>query len=191
LGAKDQGVYFCNTDAAEDDEEEAWHPGRIRDVRPFVRCLLPGPGAGGGRGARSQALSLRPEHDQVLDRAAGAGTHDPVGIAGVELGDIPGTQHEVLVAECEPQPPVQDAQPFPAVVGDLPGPRWWLLDGGQDTLVGVQAPDVPGQRQHRLVVAETLERGGAGLDGGRGAGGRTTLERERTLSLFAEVSGVL
>jgi len=68
-------------------------------------------------GVRSQAFSLWSEHDQVFDRSVRSGVRDPVSGAGVELNDFPGGEDEVMFVERQPQPSIENAQPFISLVG--------------------------------------------------------------------------
>ena len=58
-------------------------------------------------------LAEKAEHlDQAFPRAA-----EPVRHPGVELGRLPRAELDVLIAEHEPEPAVQDVEPLVALVG--------------------------------------------------------------------------
>lgn len=82
------------------------------------------------------SLSLRTEQAEQLDGLR-AGSVEPMRQAGVELGCLARLQHEVVLAEHEPQPAAQDVQPLIALmhlqVGFLPG-----ASRGDDKLLRLQ-----------------------------------------------------
>lgn len=71
---------------------------------------------------------------------------EPVRYVGVELGDLAGAEHPVLVAEDEAHVAGEDVDPFVAVVR----PRLRVdFAGGDDDLSGLEGVELPGQRYHR------------------------------------------
>ena len=94
------------------------------------------------------ALALPAEQAEELDGLA-PDAAEPVRYAGVELGRLAGREHQILLAEHEPQPPVQDVEPFVALVdlglgflGALTGGTpWALAKGSSSSRFGRRRPD--------------------------------------------------
>ena len=66
--------------------------------------------------AHLHALAGPPEEAQHLGRRL-TGAAEPVRHPGVELGDLPDAEHQVLVAEDQSHPAGQDVEPLVAVMG--------------------------------------------------------------------------
>jgi hypothetical protein len=62
------------------------------------------------------ALALGAEERQIL-HGVRAGVTEPVWYPSVELGRLAGSQHEVVLAEYEPEPPAEDVEPLVTFVG--------------------------------------------------------------------------
>jgi hypothetical protein len=120
---------------------------------------LPGPGA------EVRAFALPAEQAEELDWLAVGGA-EPVRHAGIELGRFAGCEHHVLVTEDHPQPPVEDIEPFVALMG----PRIGFVPvaaGRDDELVGLDAARSAGQRQHGHTVPGDGPKVDARISGGR------------------------
>jgi hypothetical protein len=61
------------------------------------------------------ALALRAEEAEDLGRLL-AGAAEPVGHAGIELRDLAGAEHEIVLVEDQSHPPRQHVQPLVSVV---------------------------------------------------------------------------
>ena len=70
-------------------------------------------GRGRGSGAEVCAFSLVAEEAQDFDGAS-VGVAEPVGGAGVEFGGFAGAHDQVVVAQDQAQPTVEDVDPFVA-----------------------------------------------------------------------------
>ena len=62
------------------------------------------------------AFALRPEQAQHFDRPLAAAA-EPVRHPRIELGGLARVQDEVLIAQHEPEPAIQDVEPLVALVG--------------------------------------------------------------------------
>jgi hypothetical protein len=113
------------------------------------------------------AFSLLAEEAEELDRL-GVGGAEPVRDAGVELGRLTGREHQVVLAEDDPQSPVEDIEPLVALVRLRLG--FPAAAGGRDNqLVGLDAAGPAGQRQHGHAVAGDRAQVDPRVTGGRGA----------------------
>jgi hypothetical protein len=74
-------------------------------MQPTPSCAAPRSNVG--------ALTLRTEQDQQLDRAV-IRSGETVRNISIEFGGFAGSEGQVLLAEDQPQPPVEDAEPFVA-----------------------------------------------------------------------------
>jgi thioredoxin reductase len=95
-------------------------------------------------------LALLTEEAEKLDRLDVRGP-EPVRHPGVELRDLAGCEHEVVFAEYESKPTVEDVEPLVPLVclriGLGPVASW-----RDHELVRLDAARPPGQRQHRHAV---------------------------------------
>jgi hypothetical protein len=98
-----------------------------------------------------RALALPAEEAEELDwlRVGGA---EPVRDAGVELGCFAGREHQVVLAEDDPQPAAQDVEPLVALVGLVTGAVASLeITGGR--LAGVRLADGTVASREALAVS--------------------------------------
>jgi hypothetical protein len=101
------------------------------------------------RGPEVHPLALRTEQAEDLDRLV-AGRPEPVGHAGVELGDLAGSELDVVVGDDEPQPSGEHVQPLVALVD----PEVGLLAARRDhDLPGLDAAGLSGERHDDPAVA--------------------------------------
>jgi hypothetical protein len=78
-------------------------------------------------------FTLLADEAEELD-GTGTGSPEPVRGAGVELGGLPWFENEVVFAEDQAEPAVEDIDPVVALVGPKGGFRV-VAPGGEDELV--------------------------------------------------------
>jgi SAM-dependent methyltransferase len=112
--------------------------------RPVGRSR-PGPGAEVG------AFALPAEEAEDLDGSR-LGAGEPVRHPGVEFGGFARVEHEVLIAEYQPESTVENVEPLVPFMGlRLRGCR--RAGGGNDQFVRLRAARTTGERHHRHAAA--------------------------------------
>src|SRR5665213_1477758 len=118
-----------------------------------------------GSGSDMHALSLRPEQAEEFN-GFGSGVGEPVWDPGVELGGLTGSKDQIVLAQDQPKPALEDVQPFVALmglrVGCLPGPA-----GRDGVFVRLQATGPAGERGDGHAMAGNGAWMDAGVAGGR------------------------
>ena len=134
-------------------------------------------------GADVHALALRAEQAEHLGRARRRGCRSQCGMRVSNSATSPGREHEVVLAEQQPQPAGQHVQPLVALVASAARAPSAGQPGGIDHLVRLQPAGPPGQRRHRHAVA--LD--GRGCTRGSPVGGASTSSSSGTW--WARASG--
>lgn len=112
-------------------------------------------------------FSLPAEQAEELDWLGASGA-EPVGYASVELGRFPRRKHKIVFTEDEPEPPIENVEPFVAFVGLWIG--FASAAAGRDhQLVRLDAASSAGQRQHGHAVPGDRPKVDARVSTGRGA----------------------
>ena len=113
------------------------------------------------------AFALGAEQAEEFDRF-GSGGAEPVWHACVELGRLARYEHQILLAEDEPQPSIEDIQPFVALMGL--GIGFAPAAAGRDNeFVCLDATGSAGQGQHGDSAAGDRAQMDARISGGWGA----------------------
>lgn len=134
---------------------------RVGGRPPLTRPGLP------GRGADVRAFSLLADEAEEL-HGTGAGGAEPVRGAGVELGGVAGFEDQVVLAEDESEPAVEDEGPVVTFVGPQVGLSVVASDG-EDELVGLDASGSAAEGQDGpAVVGEDRAQVDARVSGRRG-----------------------
>jgi hypothetical protein len=111
------------------------------------------------------ALSLWPEEAQEFHRL-GSVIGEPVWDPGVELGGLTRSEDQIVLAQDQAEPALQDVQPFVALMG-LRVRYLWGLPGRDGVLVRLQAAGSPGERLDGHPVASDRAGTDAGVAGVR------------------------
>src|ERR1022692_4329598 len=126
---------------------------------------------GAGPSADVCSFALPAEQGQEFD-GLGAGGAEPVRYPGVELGRLAWQEHQVLLAEHEAQPPVEDVGPLVALVYLRLG-LLLALAGREHVLVGLHAAGPPAhgselpEREEPSCLNSSTRRSGTSATGPR------------------------